>query len=83
MLNKHCENYTGVLESCVHKGDCSLRALWQTLEQWMRGTLDQISLADLLQNEGRIVDLLRSRLAITVFEDVPTLVPLTMMTPNS
>ena len=61
---------------CVHHGGCSLRALWQTLEQWMRGTLDQITLADLLQNEGRIAELLRARLATTVFEDAATLVPL-------
>jgi DNA-binding IscR family transcriptional regulator len=50
--------------------------LWQTLEQWMRGTLNQITLADLVQNEGRIMELLRSRLASTVFEEPATLIPL-------
>jgi Rrf2 family protein len=73
----YCQRHAGQAEDgmCVHNGDCSLRALWQTLEQWMRGTLDQVTLADLVQNEGKITDLLRARLASTVFEDT-TLVPL-------
>lgn len=24
-VDGHCENYTGVLDSCVHKGDCGIR----------------------------------------------------------
>jgi Rrf2 family iron-sulfur cluster assembly transcriptional regulator len=78
----YCQKHAGQAEDgmCVHNGDCSLRALWLTLEKWMRGTLDQITLADLLQNEGQIVDLLRARLASTVFEDAPNLVPLTVLT---
>src|SRR5205823_5483267 len=43
----YCQRHAGPgLESgnCVHHGGCTLRALWQTLEQWMRGTLDQICL---------------------------------------
>lgn len=77
----YCQKHAGQAEDgmCVHKGDCSLRGLWLTLEQWMRGTLDQITLADLLQNEGQIVDLLKARLASTVFEDHPALVPLTVL----
>ena len=72
----YCQKHSGQAEDgvCVHQGACSLRALWQTLESWMRGTLDQITLADLLQNEGQITELLRSKLAGTVFEDsVPLL----------
>jgi Rrf2 family protein len=53
---------------CVHHGACSLRALWHTLEQWMRQTLDRITLADLLHNDGRIADVLRARLAEAVLE---------------
>lgn len=64
---------------CVHQSSCTLRALWQTLESWMRQALDQISLADLLQNEGRITELLRARLAQAVLEDVvpASFIPLT------
>jgi Rrf2 family protein len=49
--------------ACVHNGGCSLRALWQTLEQWMRRVLDRVTLADLLhQSEGEIAERLRSNL---------------------
>src|SRR5262249_10088910 len=74
----YCEKHAGVSSDgvCVHHGACSLRALRQTLEQWMRGTLNQITLADLLQNEGSITELLRSRLASTIFDDAPSLITL-------
>jgi Rrf2 family protein len=64
-------------DSCVHQEGCTLRALWQTLEHWMRGTLNQITLADLLQSEGRITELLRSRLANAVLEAPSELITLT------
>ncbi len=77
----YCERHPGTADgvnSCVHHGGCSLRALWLTLEQWIRGTLDQITVADLLQSEGRITELVRSRLANTIF--LPT-APLITLTP--
>src|SRR5262249_59553920 len=64
---------------CVHLGDCTLRALWHTLEHWMRRALDRISLADLLQSEGRITELLRSRLAEACTEPASQLVTLTTL----
>jgi Rrf2 family protein len=77
----YCERHKGSESNggCVHRGGCTLRALWQTLEQWMRHTLDQITLADLLQSEGRIADLLRSRLAEAVLEPAVPLIALTPM----
>jgi Rrf2 family protein len=58
---RHASPETG--GACVHQGGCSLRALWQTLEHWMRRVLDQVSLADLLQqSEGQIAQRLRSYL---------------------
>lgn len=77
----YCERHAGVSPEgvCVHRGGCSLRALWQTLEQWMRGTLNQITLADLAQNEGSITELLRSRLASTVFDEPANLITLTSL----
>ncbi len=74
----YCGKHAGIAADglCVHKGDCSLKALWHTLEQWMRGTLNQITLADLLQNEGRIIELVRSRLAANVMEEPQNLITL-------
>jgi Rrf2 family protein len=67
---EYCQKHAGTETNgfCVHHGGCSLRALWQTLEDWMRHTLDQITLADLLQSEVRITELLRARLAEAVLE---------------
>jgi Rrf2 family protein len=76
----YCERHPGTADgvnSCVHHGGCSLRALWGTLEQWIRGTLDQITVADLLQSEGRIAELVRSRLANAVFLPTSPLITLT------
>jgi Rrf2 family protein len=79
----YCERHKGSETDgiCVHHGACSLRALWHTLEQWMRQTLDRITLADLLQSEGRIADLLRARLTEAVLEpEGPALIPLNTLT---
>ncbi len=57
---RHASPETG--GACVHHDGCSLRALWQTLEQWMRRILDQVTLADLLQSEGQLHERLRTHL---------------------
>src|SRR6516162_7643456 len=76
----YCQRHSGVATdgNCVRLGSCSLRALWNTLEQWIRGSLDQITLADLLQSEGQLAEFVRSRLAHPVFPETPliTLAPL-------
>ena len=66
--------------ACVHHDACGLRALWQTLDQWMRHALDQITLAELMQSEGQIAELLRARLKTT---GVEPLVPLVTLQPLS
>jgi Rrf2 family protein len=76
----YCERHKGTEADgpCVHLGSCNLRAVWHTLETWMRRAFDQITLADLLRGEGHITDLLRAKLTEAVQE--PTiLVPLTML----
>jgi Rrf2 family protein len=77
-----CERHKGSETDgeCVHLGDCNLRAVWQTLETWMRGALDQITLADLVQSEGQITDLLRRKLVQAMQTPGPAdLVPLTVL----
>ncbi len=65
---------------CVHLGACTLRELWQGLEQWVRRALGRITLADLLQNEGRLTELLRCRLTEAVREPAPAVTPLGSLT---
>jgi Rrf2 family protein len=74
----YCHRHSGSSPNgvCVHDGACSLKALWATLERWMRGTLNQITLADLIEHEADMTELLRARLATTVFEGDAPLIPL-------
>jgi Rrf2 family protein len=76
----YCERHAGpeVQGPCVHKDGCSLRALWQALEQWMRHLLDQVTLEDLLHGEGEVVDRLRAR---TAPEAPGSLAPLLQLAP--
>ncbi len=55
VLNKHCENYTGILESCVHKGDCGIRPVIVGLHEIVEHALSQITLAQLVGNEKSVV----------------------------
>jgi len=80
----YCQRHAGAVTdgNCVHQGDCTLRALWHTLEQWVRQSLDQITLADLLQNEGRVVELVRSRLAVAAVPPPINLIALSPILKN-
>lgn len=77
----YCQRHAGSETEgrCVHLGGCTLRTLWQTLEHWMGHLLDQISLADLLQNERGIPELLRTRLSEALAEAPGALIPLTLV----
>lgn len=78
-----CQQHAGTETNgnCVHNDECSLRVLWRTLEYWVRQVLESITLADLLQNEGQMVELVRRRLAETEPEPTLELVQLTMPAP--
>ncbi|HEX8249428.1 MAG TPA: Rrf2 family transcriptional regulator [Pyrinomonadaceae bacterium] len=54
VLNKHCESYTGVLEACVHKGDCSIRPVIVGLHEIVENALSQITLAQLVGTESAV-----------------------------
>jgi Rrf2 family protein len=73
----YCQRHAGTETDgrCVHQGGCTLRGLWRSLEYWLRGILDRITLADLVQEEGRIPELLQSRMA-DVLRAAPPLIRL-------
>lgn len=54
VLNKHCESYTGVLDACVHKGDCGIRPVIVGLHQIVENALSQITLAQLVGTESDV-----------------------------
>ena len=77
---EHCQRYAGTeTDTCVHLGSCTLRSLWQTLEAWMRHTLNQLTLADLLQSGHDVTRLVRQRLAEAVQEPAPELLSLKVL----
>jgi len=77
----YCERHKGTESDgpCVHLGSCNLRAVWHTLESWLHRALAQVTLADLLQGEGHITDLLKKRLAEAADEPASGLIPLTSL----
>ena len=54
VLNKHSESYTGVLDSCVHKGDCGIRPVIVGLHEIVENALSQITLAQLVGTESSV-----------------------------
>src|SRR5262245_55337791 len=80
--SEYCQKHAGTEAPggvCLNHSTCTLKSLWQTLEHWIRGTLDQITLADLIRNEGRVVELLRERLTSSAFVETPQVVPLNVI----
>ena len=54
VLSKHCESYTGVLDSCVHNGDCGIRPVIIGLHEIVENALSQITLLQLVGNEQTV-----------------------------
>jgi len=74
----YCERHAGpdTGSACVHNDSCTLRVVWQTLEQWMRRLLDQITLADLLESQGQIAERLHAHLQTEALEPLGALLTL-------
>lgn len=54
VLSKHCDSYTGVLDSCVHKGDCGIRPVIVGLHEIVQEALSKITLAQLVGSEESV-----------------------------
>ena len=53
-IGNHCESYTGILDSCVHKGDCGIRPVIVGLHEIVENALSQITLAQLVGTEAKV-----------------------------
>ncbi len=51
VLSSHCESYTGVLDTCIHTGDCGIRPVIVGLHEIVENALSKITLAQLVGNE--------------------------------
>src|SRR6266508_3928406 len=52
--DSHCKSYTGVLDSCVHTGDCGIRPVIVELHQIVNNALSEITLSQLLGTEAHV-----------------------------
>lgn len=53
-VETHCKSYTGVLDSCVHTGDCGIRPVIMELHQIVDNALSEITLSQLLGPEATV-----------------------------
>ncbi len=53
-VETHCKSYAGVLESCVHTGDCGIRPVILELHQVVDKALAEITLSQLLGTEANV-----------------------------
>lgn len=50
----HCKSYSGVLDACVHTGDCGIRPVIVELHQIVDNALADITLSQLLGSEAKV-----------------------------
>ena len=54
VMDKHCGKHTGVLDTCVHSGDCGIRPVIVGLHEIVENALSQITLAHLVGTESSV-----------------------------
>ncbi|MBD0371999.1 MAG: Rrf2 family transcriptional regulator [Pyrinomonadaceae bacterium] len=53
-VQEHCKSYTGVLDVCVHTGDCGIRPVIVGLHEIVQKAFSQITLAQLVGTEANV-----------------------------
>jgi Rrf2 family protein len=53
-VETHCKSYAGVLDACVHTGDCGIRPVIVELHQIVDKALAEITLSQLLGTEATV-----------------------------
>ncbi|MEI7985533.1 MAG: Rrf2 family transcriptional regulator [Armatimonadota bacterium] len=46
-----CGKHSGALDICTHAVDCSVRSLWQVIQQAVDSVIEHLTLADMLEEE--------------------------------
>ncbi|HZI18434.1 MAG TPA: Rrf2 family transcriptional regulator [Pyrinomonadaceae bacterium] len=54
VLEGHCKSYTGVLDACVHTGDCGIRPVIVGVHEIVERALSGITLAELVGTEKKV-----------------------------
>jgi len=50
----HIDIHTGNRRTCIHYGGCSLRPVWEGIEQFIVGLMDGIPISQLLAKEALV-----------------------------
>lgn len=50
----HCKSYAGVLDACIHTGDCGIRPVIVELHQIVDNALAEITLSQLVGSEANV-----------------------------
>jgi len=50
----HCKSYAGLLDACIHTGDCGIRPVIVELHQIVDNALAEITLSQLLGTEANV-----------------------------
>ncbi len=53
-VDSHCKSYTGVLEACVHTGDCGIRPVIVELHSIVDKALSELTLSQLVGTEANV-----------------------------
>ena len=53
-IANHCQSYTGILETCIHTGDCGIRPVIVGLHEIVHEALAHITLAQLVGEEAQV-----------------------------
>ena len=54
IMDTHCKSYPGVLDVCVHTGDCTIRPMIVNLHEVVQEALSGITLAQLIGSEAGV-----------------------------
>jgi Rrf2 family protein len=66
-----CDRHTGILSNCVHETDCTLRPLWNGIQQAVDGIVGRFTVQDLLDGtvEGPTIQVGHGRRASLAVEE--------------
>lgn len=53
-VKSHCQSYTGILDVCIHTGDCGIRPVIVGLHEVVHSALSGITLAQLVGTESKV-----------------------------
>src|SRR5207244_12735985 len=53
-VDQFCKTHTGVLDSCIHTGDCGIRPVIVGLHEIVQSALSEITLAQLVGTEAKV-----------------------------